>query len=383
VLKVIGGSMAMKVESDGAARVGDRPRLKMSEELWRYLVSISTRRSEAVQSLHNLAAALEGLQKERAAKGSPISARILAFCQLTGIATDARSVWPKEQADFYFLVLHALVPAWATQTRDHVAAQVASEAFTLPTFHVLEALKYLVKEPVLLHRLTTRVKAAAKEDITVTNGPATCVDLDWVMTVLMQAWEDSQLAASKALQHVFLEADDNGDGILQLDEFYSMLKQRKPTITEGESFKLYDEAIALSEQILGYETDAILAEAFIRVAISHNMFPDLAQPLRTPDEAKTDPPPGWGAGEPHASHGAHGGSPAGLSIASRLGGAGNLMTASTSSPLLADRTKPAASRLSVATPSPASSRKGAASRTSLSAATPGVRTPLPALTPGS
>jgi len=377
--------MAMKVESDGAARVGDRPRLQMSEELWRYLVSISSRRSEAVQSLHNLAAALEGFHKDRAAKGttvSPISARILAFCQLTGIATDARSVWPREQADFYFLALHALVPAWATQTRDHVAVQVASEAFTLPTFHVIEALKYLIKEPVLLHRLTTRVKAAAKEDITVTNGPATCVDLDWVMTVLMQAWEDSQLAASKALQHVFLEADDNGDGILQLDEFYSMLKQRKPTITEGESFKLYDEAIALSEQILGYETDAILAEAFIRVAISHNMFPDLAQPLRTPDEAKTEPPPGWGGGEPQAPHGSHGASQAGLSIASRLGGAGNLMTASTSSPLLADRTKTAASRLSIATPSPASSRKGA-SRINLSAATPGARTPLPALTPGS
>jgi len=180
--------------------------------------------------------------------------------------------------------------------------------------------------------------------------------------VMMQVWEDSQLAMSKQLQSIFLEADDNGDGILQLDEFFAMIKVRKGNVTEGEAFKLYDEALALSEQMLGYETDAILADAFIRTAIAHNLFTDIAQKLKTADDAVFEPPPGWGGGASGGGAAASGSasagggaaatspgggspprspstaprSPGGVNIAQRLkGGAGNLLAASSSSPLLA------------------------------------------------
>jgi hypothetical protein len=114
------------------------------------------------------------------------------------------------------------------------------------------------------------------------------------MQVLMQTWEDSQLSCQKALQTIFFEADDNGDGILQLDEFYAMIRERKPNMTDAEAFVIYDEALALSEQMLGYESDAILADAFTRTAIGHNLFSEIAQPLKTADEAGDDPPPKWG-----------------------------------------------------------------------------------------
>ena len=39
-------------------------------------------------------------------------------------------------------------------------------------------------------------------------------------------------------------------GILQLDEFHAMVRQRKPDTTEAEAFRIYDEALALSEQVL-------------------------------------------------------------------------------------------------------------------------------------
>ena len=45
------------------------------------------------------------------------------------------------------------------------------------------------------------------------------------------------------------------------------------------SVQVYDEALALSERMLGYESDAILADAFVRTAIGHNLFSELSQPL--------------------------------------------------------------------------------------------------------
>jgi hypothetical protein len=147
------------------------------------------------------------------------------------------------------------------------------------------------------------------------------VDLDWFLTVMMQVWEDAQIGISKQLQSIFLEADDNGDGILQLDEFIQMIKVRKPNVTEGEAFKLYDEALALSEQMLGYETDAILAEAFIRTAIAHNLFADIASKLRSAADSVYEPPPGWSGGAGAVPFGAA--SPGGLAASSPGGLAGS------------------------------------------------------------
>ena len=162
------------------------------------------------------------------------------------------------------------------------------------------------------------------------------------MQVLLQAWEDSQLASQKSLQTIFFEADDNGDGILQLDEFYTMIRERKPDMTDAEAFKVYDEALtpshtflhlphtsshlltpssnlltpsqvydealALSELMLGYESDAILADAFTRTAIGHNLFSELAQPLKSAGDAVHEPPPRWGpSGGAGGKKGARGG----------------------------------------------------------------------------
>ena len=64
----------------------------------------------------------------------------------------------------------------------------------LPTVQVLDALKYLVRDAVLLNRLTARVKAAGREAAATPGAPPPTpgapssggVDLDWFLTVMMQ-----------------------------------------------------------------------------------------------------------------------------------------------------------------------------------------------------
>ena len=74
-----------------------------------------------------------------------------------------------------------------------------------------------------------------------------------------------------------------------------MIRSRKPDMSDAEAFRIYDEALCLSEQMLGYETDAILADAFTRTAMGANLFGEMAQPLRSADDAARDPPPRWQA----------------------------------------------------------------------------------------
>ena len=176
--------------------------------------------------------------------------------------------------------------------------------------------------------------------------------------------EDAQIAVAKSLQSIFLEADDNGDGILQLDEFSAMIQQRKPEVTEGEAFKVYDEALALSESMLGYETDAILADAFVKVALSHNLFPDVAQKLTSADDSHHEPPHKWGA--VLGTDGTAGGPPGpAINIAAMLrGSTGTLMAASASSPALNGSPKLGGSRGS----SPAGSSLSASSASRRAAA---------------
>ena len=329
LLRVVGGSLAMKVDSDGASRRSERPRMCVRDELWRYLATRHGRRTDAVQALHNLAATLMEVAKQ---PRYAMPYRVHAFRSLTGIATDSGGCWPPPQADFCVLCLHALFPAWGRQQRTQIEVALSAEKMSVSTVQVLEALKFLVRDTVLLNKLSARVKAAATEggagspngkmDMPLVPGMSSAsVDLDWFLTVMMQVWEDAQIGISKQLQSIFLEADDNGDGILQLDEFIQMIKVRKPNVTEGEAFKLYDEALALSEQMLGYETDAILAEAFIRTAIAHNLFADIASKLRSAADSVYEPPPGWSGGAGAVPFGST--SPGGLAASSPGGLAGS------------------------------------------------------------
>lgn len=124
---MVGGSLAMKMESDGASRLSERPRMAIRDELWRHLATVNARRSEAVQCLHNLAASLDA-QSQRTSFAAP--GRVLAFRSLTGIATDSGGCWPPPQADFYILCLHALFPAWARQPRSQYEITLSAEHVT-------------------------------------------------------------------------------------------------------------------------------------------------------------------------------------------------------------------------------------------------------------
>jgi hypothetical protein len=314
LLKYVAGTMAKKMQSDTAGRKANRPRPIVRDELWRHLVSATKRRTDAVQALHNIASTLEAQMKATPSAARGVAHRITAFRFMTGIATNASSVWPPQQADFYFLALQALYPSWSGKAHEHYEKVLSAETILVQTSQVSAALKYLVKDHILLRRIMSRVEAVDKEaqNAASSHSPspsgapnaselnsspnARVVDLDWIMAVLMQAWEDSQLAAARALNQIFTDADENGDGILQLDEFREMIAQRKPDITEGEAFKLYDEALGVSEQMLGYETDAILSEAFTKVALAHNLFSELPQPLTSAEAAVHMPPPNWPGG---------------------------------------------------------------------------------------
>lgn len=144
----------------------------------------------------------------------------------------------------------------------------------------------------------------------------------------MQAWEDNQLAAQESLQQLFLRSDANGDGILQLDEFSAMLKTHRPEISEGEAFRLYDETMALSERMLGYETDAILADAFVRTAVSHQLFPNLGSAFRSHETPLPNPylERGRAARSPSPPH-AGGALPAAAGQSAKGGGADSRLAA--------------------------------------------------------
>ena len=158
--------------------------MAMADELWRYLATVHERRSEAVQTLHNLAAALEAQatsQTPSARFAAPH--RLLAFRSLTGIACDAASVWSPQQSDFYILALHALFPSWASKPRSHYEAVLATEGpICVPVEHVSDALKYLVRDELLSHRLSGRVKSATNDAA----GGGMSVDLDWLITSKME-----------------------------------------------------------------------------------------------------------------------------------------------------------------------------------------------------
>ena len=116
-----------------------------------------------------------------------------------------------------------------------------------------------------------------------------------------------------------------------------MIRERKPEMTDAEAFRIYDESLALTEQMLGYESDAILVDAFTRTAICHNLFGEIAQPLKTAEEAADEPPPRWGgtdkgggrrgrgAARPGGADGGSGadggGKPGTLELLERFGGA--------------------------------------------------------------
>ena len=314
VVSIVAGALSMKLET---MRNPSAPKLHAREELWRYLCSVSKRRSEAVQTLHNLAAALEAMSSGSQA-GAPT--RINAFRSLTGIATAAGAVWPTPMADFYFLSLMAIFPAWGGKSKEQQAAALREPSLQVPVMQVLDALSYLVRDHHIRHRLLARVRGATAEELltSTTRSSGNAIDVDWLLHVLMQSWEDSQLSCQKTLQQIFLQADDNGDGILQLDEFYGMIRERRPEMTDAEAFQIYDEALALSEQMLGYESDAILADAFVKTAMGHDLFSEIVQPMRTTADAAIEPPRGWGAAPPPLRGRTLSVAP-GLNLASQLG----------------------------------------------------------------
>lgn len=162
VLEIIGGALSMKVETDAAARLSGRKRLHMRDELWRYLCSRSERRTEALQTLHNLAAALETLGS---GKGASAPTRINAFRHLTGLGVTAGGVWPAVEADFYVLALQAIFPQWASMRREEYAKLLAKEDLHVPMAQAMDALKYLCRDGILLHRMHARVKGAAAEAV--------------------------------------------------------------------------------------------------------------------------------------------------------------------------------------------------------------------------
>ena len=65
------------------------------------------------------------------------------------------------------------------------AGALGQEKLYVSTQQALDAVKYLVRDTVLLHRLTSRVKGATAEMVLTSTSRPSGVDVDWLMQVLM------------------------------------------------------------------------------------------------------------------------------------------------------------------------------------------------------
>ena len=106
----------------------------------------------------------------------------------------------------------------------------------------------------------------------------------------MQAWEDTLRPGRQTLQQLFIAGDVNADGVFTLADFRCMIHAERPDMPDGASFSLFDDCLHMSELMLGYESDAILLEAFICCALEHSLLREPQSSFRlTPPTALVFP----------------------------------------------------------------------------------------------
>merc|ERR1712194_137883 len=144
------------------------------------------------------------------------------------------------------------------------------------------ALRNVVSDAGLLSDLTARVMEVAAGEVVAGRHSTPAVSLDWILDQLVAAWTGANTKAEEELQELFVKADDNGDGVLSLSEFQTILRMLPGGMQSSmnQDFEIYNECIEQSENAHGGDSDLILPEVFTRVCMAKQLMPGALSMLR-------------------------------------------------------------------------------------------------------
>lgn len=171
------------------------------------------------------------------------------------------------QTDFYLLVLRALYPKGSAED---IEETVGRERSVMSLLTCGEAIRLLVLAPDLQKQIAAQLEhasAAAMKAGNVSFGRE--APLDDVLEIFLEEWERPQRTAALALQRKFMDAFFGADNI-GLGDFIALLRTLDEELPPELGFRIYNNALAMSERALGVDTDVILADAFVEVALACN-----------------------------------------------------------------------------------------------------------------
>ncbi|KAG5187757.1 hypothetical protein JKP88DRAFT_253882 [Tribonema minus] len=93
------------------------------------------------------------------------------------------------------------------------------------------------------------------------------VELDKVLQVVMEVLTMQQSAITARLKRLFVEGDDNGDGVLSFEEFNAIVTNVAPDFSERRILRMFREALTSGAE----SSFAIEKETFIQVCKAHGL----------------------------------------------------------------------------------------------------------------
>ena len=162
------------------------------------------------------------------------------------------------------------------------------DPLTIKLTAALAALEVYVLDRKEREKLATQYKDMAIDDKSIEkNVVVKVLGVDEMMQLLMDLW--SRLDGEKTHRHMqaldtfFLDLDEDGSGTIDFAEWQALLKKSSGSLEQ--LVTLFDEGLLLSTEEMGEEMHVMTHDAFVTVALEHNLLPPdenkpmLARPL--------------------------------------------------------------------------------------------------------
>ncbi len=88
------------------------------------------------------------------------------------------------------------------------------------------------------------------------------------LSMLMEEWRQHLQAEKVAISGIFTKYDDNGDGVLTLNEFEVLIKNIEPSMSQADTAHLFMKALSMSTS---WNPDEMSPEAFCDMIISQKL----------------------------------------------------------------------------------------------------------------
>lgn len=289
VLKIVGISENSKVQADSQAKlhtlihefymgkieydmIDDRDgieRHSLGEYIFEVLFRKYGLRKVTEQHLLNLVAGLRKLQESDVV--------VHLFSRFCGIAEPAL---PLEALDFFLFMLNHIRRTWAsksTEKKSYDAFMIAyPQAMNFCRFAataIVQSVPVVLAEALgcnivstlndLFSRISTLPETKRKKiTLTSTIGPKMSVNA--LLTIFVDEFQRMENRVRDHFIRLFNLADQNGDGVLTLDEFSCIVQEIQPS-SMNIITRMFMEAVNLSN----CQDDSITPEAFFRVAKAH------------------------------------------------------------------------------------------------------------------